>query len=67
PCVNPVIVICRSLVRQQHQQSHADPKGGVKAPLTLKETALAKLKPYERVKDERFRPSDRLLEFLNAL
>ncbi|WP_260690587.1 tyrosine-type recombinase/integrase [Rhizobium leguminosarum] len=37
------------------------------AHLELKETALAKLKPYERVKAERFRPSDRLLEFLNAL
>jgi hypothetical protein len=35
--------------------------------LELKETALAKLKPYERVKAERFRQSDRLLEFLNAL
>nr|WP_205932116.1 RidA family protein [Rhizobium leguminosarum] len=35
PCVNPVIVICRSLVRQQHQQSHADPEGGAKAPLTI--------------------------------
>ncbi|MGV2104382.1 hypothetical protein, partial [Rhizobium sp. 21-4511-3d] len=33
-CVNPVIVICRSLVRQQHQQSRADPEGGVKTPLT---------------------------------
>lgn len=37
------------------------------AHLELKETALAKLKPYERAKAERFRPSDRLLEFLNAL
>ncbi|WP_296097139.1 hypothetical protein [uncultured Agrobacterium sp.] len=37
------------------------------AHLELKESALAKLKPYERVKAERFRPSDRLLEFLNAL
>ncbi|WP_325052126.1 tyrosine-type recombinase/integrase [Sinorhizobium meliloti] len=37
------------------------------AHLELKETALAKLKPYELVKAERFRPSDRLLEFLNAL
>jgi site-specific recombinase XerD len=35
--------------------------------LELKESALAKLKPYERAKAERFRPSDRLLEFLNAL
>ncbi|WP_210289949.1 hypothetical protein, partial [Rhizobium sp. BK196] len=32
--VNPVTVICRSLVRQQHQQSRADPEGGVKTPLT---------------------------------
>ncbi|PDT78061.1 tyrosine-type recombinase/integrase [Sinorhizobium sp. BJ1] len=37
------------------------------AHLELKETALAKLKPYERAKAERFRPNDRLLEFLNAL
>lgn len=37
------------------------------AHLELKESALAKLKPYERAKAERFRPSDRLLEFLNAL
>ncbi|WP_430709552.1 hypothetical protein [Mesorhizobium captivum] len=37
------------------------------AHLELKESALAKLKPYERVKAERFRPNDRLLEFLNAL
>ncbi|ESY79536.1 integrase [Mesorhizobium sp. LNHC221B00] len=35
--------------------------------LELKESALAKLKPYERAKAERFRPNDRLLEFLNAL
>ncbi|WP_210314615.1 hypothetical protein, partial [Rhizobium lentis] len=34
---NPVIVICRSLVRQQHQQSRADPEGGVKTPLTHKQ------------------------------
>lgn len=31
------------------------------------ESALAKLKPYERAKAERFRPNDRLLEFLNTL
>ncbi|MER8734284.1 tyrosine-type recombinase/integrase [Mesorhizobium sp. M1227] len=37
------------------------------AHLGLKESALAKLKPYERAKAERFRPNDRLLEFLNAL
>lgn len=37
------------------------------AHLELKESALAKLKPYERAKAERFRPGDRLLEFLNAL
>ncbi|AXA43526.1 site-specific recombinase XerD [Rhizobium leguminosarum] len=37
------------------------------AHLELKESALAKLKPYERAKAERFRPSDRVLEFLNAL
>ena len=37
------------------------------AHLELKESALAKLKPYERAKAERFRPNDRLLEFLNAL
>nr|WP_234841258.1 transposase domain-containing protein [Sinorhizobium meliloti] len=34
------------------------------AHLELKESALAKLKPYERAKAERFRPNDRLLEFL---
>lgn len=37
------------------------------AHLELKESALAKLKLYERAKAERFRPNDRLLEFLNAL
>lgn len=37
------------------------------AHLELKESALAKLKPYERAKAERFRPNDHLLEFLNAL
>ncbi|MBB2688303.1 MULTISPECIES: hypothetical protein [Rhizobium] len=37
------------------------------AHLVLKGSALAELKPYERAKAERFRPSDRLLEFLNAL
>jgi integrase/recombinase XerD len=37
------------------------------AHLELKESALAKLKPYERAKAKRFRPNDRLLEFLNAL
>ncbi|APG86968.1 transposase (plasmid) [Sinorhizobium americanum CCGM7] len=37
------------------------------AHLELKETALAKLKPYERAKAERFRLNDRLLDFLNAL
>jgi len=35
--------------------------------LELKEVALAKLKSYEREKAKRFRPNDRLLEFLNAL
>ena len=34
------------------------------AHLALKEAALAKLKPYERGKRTRFRPSDRLLAFL---
>jgi integrase/recombinase XerD len=37
------------------------------AHLALKEAALAKLKPYERGKATRFRASDRLLAFLNAL
>ncbi|MDP9857559.1 site-specific recombinase XerD [Agrobacterium tumefaciens] len=37
------------------------------AHLELKESALAKLKPYERTKAKRFRPNDRPLEFLNAL
>lgn len=36
------------------------------APRT-EESTLAKLKPCERAKAERFRPNDRLLEFLNAL
>jgi site-specific recombinase XerD len=35
--------------------------------LELKEAALAKLKPYDRERAKRFRPTDRLLEFLNAL
>ena len=37
------------------------------AHLSLKETALAKLKPYDRGKRTRFRPTDRLLAFLEAL
>src|SRR5438552_18653885 len=37
------------------------------AHLALKEAALAKLTPYERGKPIRFRPSDRLLAFLEAL
>jgi len=37
------------------------------AHLALKEAALAKLQPYERYKRTRFRPSDRLLAFLEAL
>jgi integrase/recombinase XerD len=37
------------------------------AHLALKEVALAKLKPYERGKRNRFRPNDRLLAFLEAL
>lgn len=37
------------------------------AHLALKEAALAKLKPYDRAKRTRFRPNDRLLEFLEAL
>jgi integrase/recombinase XerD len=37
------------------------------AHLALKEAALAKLKPYERRKQTRFQPSDRLLAFLDAL
>jgi len=37
------------------------------AHIELKEAALARLKPYEREKAKRFRPNDRLLEFLNAL
>jgi site-specific recombinase XerD len=37
------------------------------AHLELKEAALAKLKPYERERAKRFRPNDRLLEFLKAL
>jgi site-specific recombinase XerD len=37
------------------------------AHLALKEVALAKLKPYERGKQTRFHPNDRLLAFLEAL
>jgi hypothetical protein len=37
------------------------------AHLALKEAALVKLKPLPRGKAARFRPNDRLLEFLNAL
>jgi integrase/recombinase XerD len=37
------------------------------AHLALKEAALAKLKPYERGKQSRFHPTDRLLAFLEAL
>ena len=37
------------------------------AHLTLKEAALAKLRPYERRTQTRFRPGDRLLAFLEAL
>jgi hypothetical protein len=37
------------------------------AHLALKEAALAKLKPYKRNKRTRFKPSDRLLDFLEAL
>jgi integrase/recombinase XerD len=37
------------------------------AHLALKEAALVKLKPYSRSKRTRFKPSDRLLAFLEAL
>ncbi|MDR6412777.1 UNVERIFIED_ORG: site-specific recombinase XerD [Burkholderia sp. 1595] len=37
------------------------------AHLALKEVVLDKLKPYERHKPKRFRPSDRLLAFLESL
>ena len=37
------------------------------AHLALKEAALAKLKPYQGGKRTRFRPNDRLLDFLEAL
>ena len=37
------------------------------AHIELKEAALAKLKPYEQERAKRFRPTDHLLEFLNAL
>ncbi len=37
------------------------------AHLALKEAALGKLKPYKRTKRTRFKPSDRLLDFLEAL
>jgi hypothetical protein len=35
--------------------------------LALKEAALAKLKPVKDKASGRYRPSDQLLEFLNAL
>jgi site-specific recombinase XerD len=37
------------------------------AHLALKEAALAKLEPYKRNKRTRFKPNDRLLDFLEAL
>jgi len=37
------------------------------AHLALKEAALAKLKPYKGNRRTRFKPSDRLLDFLEAL
>jgi integrase/recombinase XerD len=37
------------------------------AHLALKEAVLAKLKPYNGNKRTRFKPSDRLLAFLEAL
>jgi integrase/recombinase XerD len=37
------------------------------AHIALKEAAVAKLKPYERGRQTRFRPNDRLLAFLEAL
>ena len=37
------------------------------AHLALKEAALVKLKPYNRAKRTRFKPSDRLLAFLESL
>jgi site-specific recombinase XerD len=37
------------------------------AHLALKETALARLKPYQGGSRTRFRPNDRLLAFLDAL
>jgi hypothetical protein len=39
----------------------------LRAHLSFKEAALAKLKPYERGKRTRFRPNDRLLAFPEAL
>jgi integrase/recombinase XerD len=39
----------------------------VHAHLALKEAALGKLKPYNRGKGTRFKPSDRLLAFLESL
>jgi site-specific recombinase XerD len=37
------------------------------AHLALKEAALAKLKPHNCTRRTRFKPSDRLLDFLEAL
>jgi site-specific recombinase XerD len=37
------------------------------AHLGLKEAALAKLEPHKRHRRTRFKPSDRLLDFLEAL
>lgn len=44
-----------------------DAQTDLHAQLALKGAALAKLKSYERGKRTRFRPSDRLLAFLEAL
>src|SRR5205807_4976242 len=48
-------------------ESIATTQTDLPAHLSLKEAALAKLKPYDRGKRTRFRPNDRLLAFLEAL
>ena len=46
---------------------HRNDQVYVHAHLALKEAALAKLKPYKGNGRIRFKPSDRLLDFLEAL
>ena len=60
-------VDCSVIALWLGHQSIATTQIYLHAHLALKEKALAKLKPYERGKRTRFRPNDRLLDFLEAL